>query len=55
MCSLLRCLAGHLGDSKRLEERLKEWGIELEAVLKCVAGACRPARPTPAEIEAAKR
>jgi hypothetical protein len=52
-CALLRCLAGQLGDSKRLAERLKEWGIELEAVLKCVAGACRPERPTPAEIEAA--
>lgn len=53
MCNLLRCIAGHLHDSKRLAERLKEWGIELDAVLKCVAGACRPAQPTPAEIEAA--
>lgn len=52
-CELLRCLAAHLGESKRVAERLKEWGIDWEAVHKCIVGACRPSRPTPAEIEAA--
>jgi hypothetical protein len=42
LCSLLVCLLGGKVLSPELEERLRNWGIDLEAVRRCMTMYCRP-------------
>jgi hypothetical protein len=43
LCELLHCWSHDAPLDKRLLERLHQWGIDVEALLKCLAGHCRSA------------
>ena len=39
-CHWIKCLMQHVAGSKELRGRLKEWGIDAEDLLKCMAARC---------------
>jgi hypothetical protein len=39
-CNVIRCLLDQVGKSRVLQERLKELGIDLEALIKCIKAHC---------------
>jgi hypothetical protein len=43
-CAWIKCLLGHIHGSKELQGRLKEWGFDVEDLLKCMAARCGTTR-----------
>ncbi len=49
-CELILCLLEQLAGSKKLQDRLKELGIDLDALRKCIEFHCRKERPSTKEL-----